>query len=299
MPYFRNLTTILLFIIIVSEAKAQTLKDPIYLNFSFFPASISGTNATDLSISSVEANLGTPVIKIGNKIQLINILYYRNSRFDFQPNNSIENETLASDLHDVRYSAVFRVNISKRVEFLSINRILIRSDLKEDINSDDFFPFLIALGNYSIGGDPNFTIGVGVALTSDFRYNALIPIAALRYESEKTKLEIVYPNLNLLYKKSPNLEFGLFGNVDGAISNVQGNSFDNTTIQYQRNLQVLIAPTVSFRIFKQIFGHLKAGIVPISNIQALDGSFQKIDVLSRELDPHFFVRSGISLRLNN
>jgi hypothetical protein len=171
--------------------------------------------------------------------------------------------------------------------------------LKEDINSDDFFPFLIALGNYSIGGDPNFTIGVGVALTSDFRYNALIPIAALRYESEKTKLEIVYPNLNLLYKKSSNLEFGLFGNVDGAISNVQGNSFDNITIQYQRNLQVLIAPTVSFRIFKQIFGHLKAGVVPISNIQALDGSFQKIDVLTRELDPHFFVRSGISLRLNN
>lgn len=203
--------------------KAQTLNDPIYLNYSFFPST-----------------------------------------------SDEENQAFATRLHDLRYSAILRAKVSDRFELLSISRVLLRSDLQEGLQMNDMFPFALLLGNYAIRGNPNFTIGAGIALNSDFNHNAIIPIAILNYESEKIKLEIVYPNINFLYKKSPSLEFGLFANVDGSISRISQNNVVDEKVRFQRNFQVLVAPTVSFRIYKQIFGHFKAGVVPINNFQLLD-----------------------------
>lgn len=291
----KYITFIYLFLLFSSQLKAQTLDDPIYLNYSFFPSANIGNSEESMKIKSIEAQIAAPIINISKNIKLINTLYYRNSQFDFNSGNTEENQSFANSLHDIRYSAILRAKVSKRFEILSISRILLRSDLQENLQSHDLFPFVLVLGNYAIKGNPNFTVGLGVALNNDFSHNAIIPVAALRYESEKVKLEVVYPNFNLLYKKSSSLEFGLFANVDGSISRMANTTDEN--VHFQRNFQVLVAPTVSFRIYKQIFGHFKAGIVPINNFQLLDNNHEEIKTYTRELDPSFFFRTGISFRL--
>lgn len=290
-------TLFFLCILLHFQAKAQTLYDPIYLNYSVFPYTNIGTQGEQKAIQNVEANVGIPIIQIGKRIKWINTLYYRYSQFDFSIGNSEESQVLSNNLHDIRYSAIIRAGISDRFEILSITRVLLRSDLQANLQGNDFFPFALVLGNYAIGGNKDFTVGLGVALNSDFRYNAIIPVAALRYESTKVKLEIIYPNINLLYKQSSSLEFGLFANIDGSISRVGAHQMGNDAIRFQRNFQVLVAPTVSFRVYKQIFGHFKAGLVPISNYQLLDADYQAIEAYTRRLNPTFFLRTGISFRL--
>lgn len=293
----KHTTIFLLLLLFNLQLNAQTLQDPIYLNYSIFPYANIGSNGENIEIKSVEAKLATPIINIGKRVKLINTMYYRNSQFHFSAGNTEESQTFTSNLHDIRYSAILRASISERLELLSISRVLLRSDLQQTLNDNDFVPFVLILGNYAIKGNPDFTIGLGVALNSDFTHNAIIPVAALRYESAKVKLEIVYPNVNLLYKKSSSLEFGLFANVDGSISRIAQNSIGDDNVHFQRNFQVLVAPTISFRIFDQIFGHFKAGIVPISNYQLLDSNREEIEAYTRELDPSFFFRTGISFRL--
>ena len=278
--------------------KAQTLKDPVYFNYSALPFTNPDNGEGQLDINYFETNLAIP-ITIGEKVQLINAFYYRYSDFGFDAD--FTNQHFSENLHDIRYSAIVRSEISERIELISIARVMVRSDLQRNLGGKDLFPFGLLLSNYAIKGNPDFTIGFGVALVNDFNYNRIIPIASLNYETEKIKLEIVYPNIHFLYKKSESFEFGLFANVDSNISRVsqQDIGLDDANIQFQRNLQILVASTVSHRIYKQVFGHLKVGVAPLTSLQFLDANYEKIDGYTQEFNPSLFIRTGIGYRLPN
>ena len=278
--------------------KAQTLKDPVYFNYSALPFTNPENGKGQLDINYFETNLAIPVT-LGKKVQLINAFYYRYSDFGF--NSDFTNQRFSGNLHDIRYSAIIRAEISERIELISIGRVMVRSDLQSNLGGNDFFPFGLLLANYAIKGNPDFTIGFGIALVNDFNYNSIIPIASLNYETDKVKLEIVYPNINFLFKKSESFEFGLFANVDGNISRIsqQNIGLNDANVQFQRNLQILVAPTVSHRIYKQVFGHLKIGLAPLTELQYLDSSYEKIEGYTQRFNPSLFIRTGISYRLPN
>jgi hypothetical protein len=279
-------------------AYSQTLNDPVYFNYSVLPKTDFDTRNGDVTNRFFELNATVPAIKIGKNIKWFNAVYYRNSTFEYS-SEFPQNSSFPSTLHDIRYSAIIRVQLNTRWELVAIPRIMVRSDLSESINSNDFFPQVAVLATYAIKGNPNFKIGLGGTLNNDFERNAFVPLGSLYYDSKKVKLEMVYPNANFLYKQSENFEFGLFTSVDGAISRVSPFQLGTETANYLRTFQLLIAPTVSHRIYKDIFGHFKIGFAPIRFFEAMNSDFEGIENQDFDLKSSLFFKTGISFRLKN
>jgi hypothetical protein len=292
------LLTASLLLLACLHVHSQTLNDPIYINYSLLPKTDFDSKNENVASNFFEVNATVPAIKIGKNIKWFNALYYRNSTFEYS-NAFPQSNSFPGTLHDIRYSAIIRVQLNTKWELVTIPRIMVRSNLSESINSNDFFPQVAVLATYAIKGNPNFKIGLGGALNNDFERNAFVPLGSLYYDSKNVKLEIVYPNANFLYKQSENFEFGLFTSVDGAISRVSPFQLDTENANYLRTFQLLIAPTVSHRLFKDIFGHLKIGFAPIRSFEALNSDFEAIENEDFGLKSSLFFRTGISFRLKN
>jgi hypothetical protein len=277
---------------------AQTLIDPIYFNYSLLPKADFDSKNGNVTTNLFEFNATAPAIKIGEKVKIFNAVYYRNSNLEYD-NTFPESKAFPTTLHDIRYTAIIRVQLSTKWEIVALPRLMLRSDLKQSINGNDIFPQVAVLATYAINGNPNFKIGIGGALNNDFARNAFVPLGSLYYDSKKVKIELVYPNANFLYKQSENLEFGIFASVDGAISRVSPFQIGTETSNYFRTFQLLVAPTVSHRIYRNIFGHLKIGFAPIRNFEAMDSDFKAISNQEFDLKSSLFFRTGISFRLKN
>ncbi|MBP7478478.1 MAG: hypothetical protein KA797_08145 [Chitinophagales bacterium] len=292
---------ILLAILFVTQGfqvSAQTLNDPFYLNYYFFPKTDFKKTKGDFVANTFEMGATAPAIKIGSKLKLYNALYYRNTKFFFSDSFS-EHASLPDILHDIRYSLIVRAEINKYFEIVALPRLLIRSDLSQTFGSADIFPYFVLLGNYAVNGNPNFKIGVGIALNNDFSRNALIPTGTLFYDSKKVKIEISYPNANFLYKQNKNFEWGLFANVDGYISRIAPYQYGLETAHYLRSFQLLIAPTLSHRIHKHLFAHAKIGYAGLRNLEIMDKDFIAIQNQNFKMNESIFFRLGISYRLND
>ena len=291
--FFR--TFILLFSL---NASSQSLNDPVYFNYSLLPETDFDSKNGNVSTNFLELNATFPAIKINNQIRIFNAVYYRNSTFEYS-NLFPQHHFFPGTLHDIRYSAVIRIELNKNWELIALPRIMLRSDLKQSVTGNDIFPQVAVLATYAIKGNPNFKIGFGGALNNDFERNAFVPLVSLYYDSKKVKVEIIYPNANFLYKQSEDFEFGLFTSVDGAISKVSPFQLGNERVNYLRTFQLLVAPTVSHRIYKNIFAHLKIGIAPVRNYEAMDSDFNAIQNQNFDLQSSLFFRTGISYRLKN
>lgn len=281
------------------SAQAQMLSDAVYANYTFMPNSYkTGDNAT-LGIHNAEVNLVAPPIKIGERVQIINGLYYRFTDFNSRVRQGDIGYNLSNRLHDTRYNLILRVKLTERWGIVGMGRFIMRSDLRSRVSGRDFFPFGLLIATYTIKSDPLIRIGFGAVVTSDFNYNSVLPFATFRYESKKIKFEIIYPNLNLVYKHSESFEFGLFGAVEGAIYRVAERPEGDQTRFFQKNVQILIAPTATHRIYKQIFGHLKVGVIPYSTFDQWNSEYEVIPEASRTTEPSLFIRAGISYRLKD
>jgi hypothetical protein len=279
-------------------ANTQTLNDPIHINYIFIPQTNFKNVSGNISTDFFEFNTTTPPFKLNNNIKVYNSLYFRNSNHNYVSELS-QLKSLPTALKDIRYTAIIRTQLNTNLEIVAMPRIMIRSDLKQSINGSDLFPQVAVFANYAVNGNPNFKIGLGGALNNDFERNSLVLLGTLYYNSKKVKIEIVYPNANFLYKKSENFEFGIFANVDGAISRVGQFQLEDEVVNYFRTFQLLIAPTVTHRIYKQIFGHLKIGFIPIRRFETMNSDFKAIQNQNFDLKSSVFFRTSISFRLKN
>ena len=120
-------------------AQAQTLNDPIYLNFTSLPKVGFDNKAGNLTTRFVEINATAPPLQIGNKTKVLNAVYYRNSTLAY-PQTPSQQYLLPEKLHDIRYSLIVRVQLNPLWELVAIPRVMLRSDLSQSINQNDFFP---------------------------------------------------------------------------------------------------------------------------------------------------------------
>jgi len=142
-------------------AGAQTLNDPVYLQYSHQPRVTGPGSRLSLRGGFLEAGAAVPPLRLGRRIQLVHTLYYRNTMID--QNAAHPAAPIPSSLHDVRYTTIIRTKLSERWELTTIPRLMLRSDLKQRLSGKDLFPQVVVLGNYAVRGNPNFRIGLGIA----------------------------------------------------------------------------------------------------------------------------------------
>lgn len=263
---------------------AQTLSDPVYINYTW----LSGRD--DASVNFTEINLAMPPVRFSDKVVLYHTFYHRYTAFG--DGVASQNASILPSLHDIRITPILRTNLSKRSELVFIPRFMIRSSLQQRLSHRDFFAQVVLLGNYAVSD--KLKVGLGAALNNDFERNRIIPIGSLNYTGRKFKAEVVYPNAHFLWTSGLNLEYGLFVNVDGAISHNPG-ALDNG--HYIRTFQLLVAPALSHRVYKNLFLHLKSGVALGRTMEFLDHDFNATSKVS--LSDAWFVRAGFGLRLNN
>jgi hypothetical protein len=136
--------------------KAQSLNDPIYFNYSSLPKTDFDNKNGNASTNFFEVNVTLPALKFGKNVKLFNALYYRNSNFEYG-NTFLQNNSFPSNLHDIRYSAIIRVQLNTKWELVALPRIMLRSDLSQSVNGNDFFPQVVVLATYAI--NPNSALG--------------------------------------------------------------------------------------------------------------------------------------------
>lgn len=289
---------IIYFLAIVNTTNAQTINDVTYFNYSLLPKTSFATKNGSTKIDKFEINISTPPIQIGERVKLINSFYYQTSELSYD-NSFVDRAVFPNRLHDIRFYATIFVQIRKNLEILSVPRILLRSDLKQSLSGNDFFLSSVVALAYAVKGNPNFKVGLGVTpIDNDFNRNAVYPLVLLLYKSKKIKVEILYPKANFIYKQTPDFEYGIFSMVDGAISHVSSFNTNNEPIEYFRTFHWVVAPSVSHRIYKKLFAHLKIGYAPIRNIELLDKDFEAIKQ-DYSLKSSLYLRFGMSLRLEN
>jgi hypothetical protein len=295
----KNISAVLIcFGPIVYTTNAQTINDVSYFNYSLLPQTSFATKNGSTNMDKFEINLSTPPIQIGKRVKLINSFYYQTTQLTYDSYFG-DREIFPSTLHDIRYNATLFVKIHKNLEILSVSRVLLRSDLKQSLASRDFFPSSIVAFAYSVKGNPNFKVGLGIApIDNDFDRNAVYPLMLLLYRSKKVNIEVLYPKANFIYKQTPNFEYGIFSMVDGAISHVSAFNINNERTEYFRTFQWVVAPMVSHRIYKNLFAHLKIGYAPIRNIELLNKDFEAIKQ-DYSLKSSLYLRLGMSLRIEN
>jgi len=277
----------LIFIAILSAPyllNAQTLSDPVYVNYTLLPGS------DNESIYFTEINAALPPVRFSEKAVLYHTLYHRYTNFG--DGVASVNSYFLQSLHDIRITPILRAQVSQRSELVFISRLMVRSDLQQRLSSRDLFAQVVLLGNYSISD--RLKIGLGAALNNDFERNRLIPIGSLNYTGRKFKVEIVYPNAHFLRTAGQHVEYGLFMNVDGAISHSPG-WLDNG--HYIRTFQLLVAPALSYRVYKKLFLHVKSGVALGRTVEFLDHDFNATSKVN--LSDAWFIRAGFGLRLNN
>lgn len=294
---YRFLATVVCWMPLLA-VQGQTLADPVYVQHSVLPASSFSNEAGRLAQQWLEASVTVPPIKLGKRVQLYNGLYYRFSALQYSEASSTPS-SLPDQLHDFRYTLIARAQLSARWELVAIPRVMLRSDLSQPLSTRDLFPQVVMLANYGIKGYPQFKVGLGLALNNDFERNAIIPIGALQFENRKLKIELVYPNANLMYKLSDKAELGLFASVDGAISRVSAFELAQQRADYLRTFQLLAAPAFSYRIRKQVFAHFKLGVSTLRTIEAMNSDFKPIAQQQFDLPTALFVRTGISVRIQS
>ncbi len=290
--------TIFTFSFMVYITQAQTIQDPIYINASLNSRVHIAAKNTFLSQNFLDINFTTPAIQLGKKMKWYHAVYYRNSNFDFSDSTST-NISIIPNLHDIRYSSIFRYSLCQSIEFVFLPRILIRSSLSQPMNEKDFIPYLVFLANFSPYNQPNLKIGLGLALNNDFSPNAIIPTGTLFYNNKKFKIEIAYPNAQFLFKKSKDFEFGLFANIDGSISRVSPISFGSEVASYFKSFQIIMAPTFSHRIYNNFFAHLKIGYLGFRTVQHLDANYNSLSETKQNPAPSLYTKLGISYRLQD
>ncbi|SFC31933.1 hypothetical protein SAMN05421780_104238 [Flexibacter flexilis DSM 6793] len=275
--------------------QAQMLNDPVYVNCTWQPRTdIKNANST-LSQVALEMGVTMPLLQ-KTQTKLYQSVYYRNSNFSHK-NIGLQ---AFSTIHDARYTLTLRQQLYKNFDVLVMPRLLLRSDLRQSVSHKDLFYAGVVSVNYAVLGNPNFKIGVGAALNNDFRHNAIILFGMLTYYAPKWRVEITPLTANVAYKLQNKWEAGLFVHIDGALSHIKSVPLaDGSESQYLRNYQILVAPNLTYPVYKNIMGHLKIGVAPSRNYQYVDNDFEKIASTLQKMNNSFFVKAGFSFRINN
>jgi len=146
--------------------------------------------------------------------------------------------------------------------------------------------------------DYNLKIGLGAGIgLFGFRHFRFWPLIQLAYQKSKVRCEIALPYANMTYKITKDFEAGIFSMVDNSISNVTPFTFENETASHLRIFQLIVAPTVSHRLYRNFFGHIKlGGLVPLRRLRPLDEDFNPVGLLNFGSTSSLFFKVGFSYR---
>lgn len=233
-----------------------------------------------------------PQLIKSKKTVLIHKLGYTNLRVDTEGIFANAPTEASKNYHTISYSlgAVKILNPKWRL-LINISPTL-ASDFSESLNSDDllFQGSVLAMK----AKNQKLTYGFGLAYTTRFGRQIVIPTGMLRYNTQKMDLDVLLPNkLSIMFKTHQRIDIGLAANLDGGIFN---NSSEiqvvNTLIDEAAYSRINIGPTIVFKLKNAINIFLAGGVAGGRRLEFIDPAKEIVN-RTPEIGPFFKV--GLSV----
>ncbi|GAA0539626.1 DUF6268 family outer membrane beta-barrel protein [Chitinophaga japonensis] len=280
-----------------ANSRAQNASDPFFLNYTHFPGTDFKEREGRSAVHYLEAGLLTPPVRAGKSTRIVNGFYYRLAAYDFNELHSSWSG-LPEHLHNIRYNMIITHRFSPQWSLLAVPRLDLRSDLQDGLSGKDLFPGITALAIRSAARRPQLRWGIGAMYNSDFRRHLVIPAAALFYQTEKMRINIVTPNGQIVFTPSKRLEYGFALNVDAGIYHTGMDTVSHGPVQYIRAFNVLLSPLLSYNICRNLWLNGKAGYALMRRYDLLDADFEDEQAWRQDdLQNGLFITIGISMRL--
>jgi Domain of unknown function (DUF6268) len=272
---------------------SQSATDFLSINYSAISKSEFKDKIGEAQLSHFDFNFVTPTIQLNSKTKINNIIYYRFSEYQY---SSFPNllEIVPQELHEVKYTLLTRHKFNAKWELLLVPRISIRSDFKDNLNSNDLFPAVSTIVMKTSQKNERLKWGLGLNYNNDLGKNSIIPILAFSYVSDKMKFISYFPNnANLTFLPSKKIEYGFGFTADPTLFHI------NTTdsIDYLRTLNVAVNPTFSYNLTSNFWLNTKAGWVLRRNFDFYNSNFEPpSEDFENQLKSSVFLQIGLSLR---
>jgi len=280
-----------------ADSRAQRASDPFFLNYTHFPGADFKERAGRSAVHYLEAGLLTPPIQAGKRTRIVNGFYYRLAAYDFNGQHATSSG-LPERLHNIRYNVIITHPLSRQWGLLAVPRLDLRSDLQDGPGGNDLFPGVTALAIRTSARCPQLRWGIGAMYNSDFRRHLVIPAAALFYQTEKMRINIVTPNAQVVFTPSKKLEYGFALNVDAGIYHTGMDTVSHGPVQYIRAFNALLSPVLRYNICRNLWLNGKAGYALLRRYDLLDADFEDEQAWRRnDLRNGLFITIGISMRL--
>lgn len=274
---------------------AQTDNDPVYINYSYFPAREMEKMEGSAVYNQVEANLILPGFNLSKTTKVYTNLNYKSSGYDFENSAS---DVYPNQLNDIRLGFIVRQKITENWEAILAPRLNVRTDFEEELSKRDLFPSVHLLGLRTSPKNENLIYGLGISYNNESKKNLVIPLAFLQFKNDWFRAYTIIPSFAyFMLTPSDKFEYGLSMNLEAAMFHIERFSSDDSP-NYLSTQNITISPTIGYKFHKDFWFNLRAGYALPGKYQLLNADFDEIPGMEKsKFKGGFAVTGGISLRV--
>jgi len=297
---FKYLTSIL-FLLFSFNILAQDF-ELLKIRSAYYPKQSIEESSVDGEIGFFEwgGQLAIPqTFKKNKKTILIHKVLYANLRADIEGNPA--NGLVVSNkyYHTISYNLGLVQTLSPKWRLILNLNPTLASDFEESLSEDD----LLYQANAMIINTKNtkFQYGFGLAYTTRFGRQIVIPMGMLNYRTAKMNLNIVLPNkLSVLFKKADSkflygLEAGLNG---GLFNNTNDVQTINTLIDETGYSRFTFGPALSLNLKNGVKIQFNGGVAVGRKLEFIDANEEVFD-RTPEVGPFFSMGISFSPKKKN
>ncbi|TLX73512.1 hypothetical protein E9993_15490 [Labilibacter sediminis] len=221
------------------------------------------------------------------KLYLFNKILLGQFNFSNEFNDTKMDERFSS----VAISTGLIVALKNRWKLISVVTPTLASDFEKKVSSDDFLTqaSVIAAKRTS----PFCEYGFGLALTTRFGRELLIPLATLTYKKNNWTTLMILPAYLSQYYEINNTKIGLKMSIFGNLYNLSNPPNDNIEMDKLGYSRITIGPDISTKLFGNFYLNFNAGLAVRNKLESINTNKQvEMELSTKE---KFFFNIGISL----
>ncbi|MEO1259525.1 MAG: DUF6268 family outer membrane beta-barrel protein [Bacteroidota bacterium] len=272
----------------------------IKIQSAYYPKQTINESAVDGEIGFWEWNgqLAIPQLLKNEKTVLIHKLGYSNLRVDIEGSTANASAEATNYYHTISYTFTLVQTLSPTWRLLLNANPTLASDFTESLNDEDllFQASAIAMKTKS----RKFKYGFGLAYTTRFGRQLVIPTGMVQYKTEKMVLDMLLPNkLSVMFNTHQAVNFGLEAKLDGGLFNNNSEIQNVSTIIDKAGYSRLnIGPAITFKLQDAIRVHLTGGMAVGRRLEFVDVAEETLD-RTPENGPFFKVGLSFSPQAKN
>ncbi|MEM9936783.1 MAG: DUF6268 family outer membrane beta-barrel protein [Bacteroidota bacterium] len=263
------------------------------IHSTYYPSQSVSESTTDGEVGFWEwsGQLAIPQLLEKQQLVLIHRLGYTNLRVDTEGIFTNTSSEATKNYHTIIYNLSVIKILNPNWKLLVNISPTLASDFNESLHGDDFL--FQASGLLMNTKREKFQYGLGLAYTTRFGRQIVIPMGMIKYNTPKMTLDAFLPNkLSLMFNTHKTFNYGFEAALDGGLFNNNSESqVVNNLINKAGYSRINIGPTVSVKLKDAMKIYLVGGMAVGRRLEFIDTADETFD---RTPENGPFIKVGFS-----